>query len=755
MRSARTIVPSALALLLGILLTSPAAALPIKIMAANLSSGTGSAYESPGIRIFQGLQPDVVLIQEFNYDSGSLDDLVDLAFGTEYYYSVEGDSDSIPNGIVSRWPITSFGEWSSPVVNRDFAWAVIDIPGEIDLQAVSVHLPTSSSGDRNTEAGLLKTLVADNFNSAYYIVIGGDLNTGSTGESCIGTFNTFLDADDHRPVDQDGNDNTNEPRGEPYDWVMPNATLDAYHATLTIGSSSYQQGLVFDSAVYSPLTEVSPVQFTDSHVSGMQHMGVMKTFNIPVGPTPTPTPFLHLAIDEGFDNFQNGVRPGGWIFTNCNANSDAYTAAGYYGRSSPSVKFNSSSDKITTKTFVADSTSLLTFWMRGLGIDTTSSLLIEEFYSSAWNLLTEFDHLPSAQRTMGPYPLSLAATQLRFSFQQSSGAVVFDDVVVPGPVTPTPTATIPTPTATPPTPTPTATIPTPTPTPPTPTPTATIPTPTPSPTATAAPSPTPSATPSPTPTCGPSLALEQAVIESGDYDGDGAADIAVFRPADGLWSVRDVTRLNFGSSSDQPASGDYDGDGTAEIAVFRPLTGLWSVSGLTRAFFGGAEDRAAPADYDGNGSCDIGIFRANGGMWSISSLTRFYFGATGDWPIPGDGGGDGTAEAGLYRAPSGQWMVRELTRFYFGSSSDWPVAGNYNGGGTNSFGVFRPCSGMWGLRDATRIYFGNCFDCPRTGDFNGDGTDDLGIFRDSAGMWSVRSLTRVFFGSTGDIPVTR
>jgi hypothetical protein len=301
----------------------------------------------------------------------------------------------------------------------------------------------------------------------------------------------------------------------------------------------------------------------------------------------------------------------------------------------------------------------------------------------------------------------------------------------PTPVSPTPTALSPTPTSAPPTPTSAP----------------------PTPIRTATPSRTP--TPSPTPTCGPSVVPQRAVIQSGDYNGDGSSDIAIFRPSAGLWSIRNITRLNFGNSSDQPAPGDYDGDGTSEISIFRASAGLWSISGFTRAYFGGAEDRSVPADYDGDGSCDIGIFRENGGMWSIRSFTRFYFGETNDWPIPGDYANDGTAEAGIYRVSSGQWMIRDITRFYFGGATDWPVPGTYFGTEVRAFGIFKACSGMWAFRDVTRIYFGNCFDYPRPGDFNGDGTDDFGIFRDATGQWAVRDLTRVYFGGSGDIPVTR
>ncbi len=62
----------------------------VRVMAANLTSGTGQSYEAAGIRIFQGLKPDVVAIQEFKYNSSTSDaqlrQLVDTAFGTNFFY---------------------------------------------------------------------------------------------------------------------------------------------------------------------------------------------------------------------------------------------------------------------------------------------------------------------------------------------------------------------------------------------------------------------------------------------------------------------------------------------------------------------------------------------------------------------------------------------------------------------------------------------------------------------------------------------
>lgn len=275
------------------------------------------------------------------------------------------------------------------------------------------------------------------------------------------------------------------------------------------------------------------------------------------------------------------------------------------------------------------------------------------------------------------------------------------------------------------------------------------------PSATATPSPVPSPSPSPTPTCGPTIPPQKAVIADGDYNGDGTAEYAVFRPATGMWSIRGYTAAYLGTAGDRAEPGDYDGDGSADIAVFSPSSGLWSVRGLTRLFYGTAGDIPAPGDYDGDGADDIALFRSSIGRWHIRDHTRIIFGADGDWPAPADFDGSGTARLAVYRPGEGLWAVRGLSRFIFGGPDDWPVPLDHTGHGILSAAVWRPCNGMWAIRDFTRQYYGVCTDWPRPADYDGDGVDDPGVFRDWRGMWAVRMLTRIYLGEMDDIPATR
>ncbi|MBN1206894.1 MAG: lamin tail domain-containing protein [Myxococcaceae bacterium] len=264
---------------------SALATVRVRLMAANITSGNLQSYDpGHGTRIFQGTQPDIVMIQEFNYGDNSasaIRSFVDTAFGSTFSYYREGGA-QIPNGVISRWPILAAGEWDdNQVSNRDFAWARIDVPGPKDLWVVSVHLLTASSSVRNTEATNLVNFINANVPAGDYLAIGGDLNTDSRSESCFSTFSQVVSTASPYPADRNGNTNTNASRGKPYDHVLVDADLRQYQTATLIGASSYASGLVVDTRVHSPLSEISPALSGDSGATNMQHMGIIKDFLIP------------------------------------------------------------------------------------------------------------------------------------------------------------------------------------------------------------------------------------------------------------------------------------------------------------------------------------------------------------------------------------------------------------------------------------------------------------------------------------------
>ena len=293
-------------LLLGSLLgAGPALGQRIRIAAANISSGDGQDYDpGHGIRIFKGLKPDIILIQEFNYLTNSASDvraLVDEAFGAGFSYYREGGPGSIPNGIISRYPLLESGEWPSPVAERDFAWARIDLPGARELLAVSVHLPTTDS-QRPNEAVQLASFIKDYYaanngaRGSDYLVIGGDFNTDTRSEACLETLSSLVVIGTAHPADRLGNVNTNAGRAKPYDAVYAGKGWHALQTATVLGKSVFPNGLVADTRTYQPIAELAPALAGDSGASNMQHQAVVKDYQLPVAADPPQLQLLEARI---------------------------------------------------------------------------------------------------------------------------------------------------------------------------------------------------------------------------------------------------------------------------------------------------------------------------------------------------------------------------------------------------------------------------------------------------------------------------
>lgn len=264
--------------------------LAIRVVAANLTSDSQQSYspdnsnhsnpEGAGARILRALKPDVVLIQEFNTGVPARQ-WVNGAFGREFHFFRE-EGKQIPNGVISRFPIIRSGVWDDPVLdNRDFAWALLGLPGKRELWVVSVHFHAKSGGSRERQATVLGELVRRNVPAGALLVIGGDLNTRNTDERCFARLARVVVIPAKAPDDGSGNIATNAPRNRPYDWVLASGLLDRHAVPVVLAGRSFPHGLVFDSRIFEPLGGVPPVQRNDSGVPFMQHMAVVRDFRIP------------------------------------------------------------------------------------------------------------------------------------------------------------------------------------------------------------------------------------------------------------------------------------------------------------------------------------------------------------------------------------------------------------------------------------------------------------------------------------------
>lgn len=261
----------------------------VRIMASNLTSGDFQSYDpGHGIRIIQGVDPDIILVQEMNYgndnDADDMRGFTDAICGSDCEWAREpfSGNGALPNGVVSRYPILETGVWQDThVSNRELFWARIDMPGPGDLIAVSVHLHTTVSSHPDEGEAIITGLAAE-AEEDDLVVLGGDFNTDDTTDLLFPELDDVFRVDEPWPVDNLGNPNTNGNRNKRYDWVLANAGLDALEIPVRIGAQSFPSGLVVDTQVYTPLVDIAPAQEHDSDPdNSMQHMGVVRDFVFP------------------------------------------------------------------------------------------------------------------------------------------------------------------------------------------------------------------------------------------------------------------------------------------------------------------------------------------------------------------------------------------------------------------------------------------------------------------------------------------
>ncbi len=239
--------------------------------------------------------------------------------------------------------------------------------------------------------------------------------------------------------------------------------------------------------------------------------------------------------------------------------------------------------------------------------------------------------------------------------------------------------------------------------------------------------------------------------------------------------------IRFGIPGAVPLSGDFNGDGKDEVAVF--VAGQWFIDlngngvwdeGDLWAQLGGEEDLPVVGDWDGDGKTDIGIFgpawpgdyRAIAAEPGLPDAENLPAALPKNLPPRPQHATDGrrilkNGRQGIVRAD----LIDHV--FQYGTSGDKPVAGDFNGDGVSTIGVFR--EGTWILdtdgdgrltANDTSFQYGTAGDLPVVGDFDGDGIDEVGVYRggtwyaDTNGDQELDAHDKVFeLGGAGDLPV--
>jgi len=122
----------------------------------------------------------------------------------------------------------------------------------------------------------------------------------------------------------------------------------------------------------------------------------------------------------------------------------------------------------------------------------------------------------------------------------------------------------------------------------------------------------------------------------GDFNGDGCDTVSVFRPSEQrMYIINQLGQASaglgaadfyftFGSKGDIPFVGDFDGDGADEVALYRPKTGRiflkWNLEGGApdaSFVYGEAGDVPVAGDWNGDGRDTVALYRPSESSWYI------------------------------------------------------------------------------------------------------------------------------------------
>ena len=257
----------------------------------------------------------------------------------------------------------------------------------------------------------------------------------------------------------------------------------------------------------------------------------------------------------------------------------------------------------------------------------------------------------------------------------------------------------------------------------------------------------------------PIFGLDGAIPVSGDFNGDGQAEVGIYYKGEwfvdlngnGRWDDQDLW-ARLGDEKDNPVVGDWDGDGKDDIGIYGPAwpgdpKAIEADPGLpdpdNKMHLAGKQKNLPPRKED------AAIGKRHMRLTSTGKVRAdlidhvFEFGQPGDVPVVGDWNGDGIDSIAVFRSGrwsidvdgDGRWTNLDKT-LRGGQAGDIPVVGDWNNDGVDDIGVYR--SGKWHLDTdgdghltaADKVFdLGTEGDKPTVGDWDGDGRDDIGILR--------------------------
>jgi hypothetical protein len=247
----------------------------------------------------------------------------------------------------------------------------------------------------------------------------------------------------------------------------------------------------------------------------------------------------------------------------------------------------------------------------------------------------------------------------------------------------------------------------------------------------------------------------------GDFDGDGAKEVAVDFGANGIYLYNNGSWSQISSAN--PAgllAADVDGDNVDELIADLGASGLWLWNaGAWNQLSGVNVETMAAGDVDGDGADEIigdfgsvGLWLYNGGAWSILSGVNVEYVTTAN--VDGTGGDEIIGDfgsVGLWMWNAGAWTILS------GVNADYVTSGKKTGGryiigDFDSTGLWMWDAGVWTILssiNADYVIAANTTGGPNDGIVGDFGTTGLWLY--NSGTWTILSGVNADFMIRADV----
>ncbi len=179
--------------------------------------------------------------------------------------------------------------------------------------------------------------------------------------------------------------------------------------------------------ISAPTATAGTVVSEDGFTANWNAIGAATGYFLDVSTSPTfGTPLSSTTVSTGFDGGRLSL-PTGWSHTGLGTD---YGSDG--GVSAPSLKFDTSGDRLVSPTFAGGATSL-SFWYKGQGtVGSASELVTEGYNGTSWVTIGSLGPLASSETGTQTYTLDLndGYVQFRFTYTKVTGNLAFDDASI-------------------------------------------------------------------------------------------------------------------------------------------------------------------------------------------------------------------------------------------------------------------------------------------------------------------------------------